>query len=182
MPQPPEIRLEPFTPGDMDRLIAWIETPEALLQWAGPDLVFPLTRRQLLDQLALAAGPEPSRYVYRIVLAASGEVIGHIELGTIDQRHRSARIARVLVAEPRWRGRGIAPAALGQVIDQAFGTLGLHRLELAVYDFNLAAIRCYEKLGFQREGLRRDAVRVGDTYWNCCVMGLLARDWAGKMA
>ena len=180
MSEPPDIRLEPFTPQDIDRLIAWIDTPEALLQWGGPDLVFPLTRRQILDLLALAAGSAPSRIIYRIAAPATAEVIGHIELGAIDQRHRSARIARVLVAEPRWRGRGVAGAAIAELIELAFGRLGLNRLELAVFDFNLAAIRCYERLGFQREGLRREAERVGDAYWSCCVMGLLAREWTAK--
>ena len=37
----------------------------------------------------------------------------------------------------------------------AFGELGLNRVELETYSFNPRAQRCYEKVGFVREGVRR---------------------------
>lgn len=40
-----------------------------------------------------------------------------------------------------------------------------------------AAIRCYETLGFRREGLLRDTRRVGGKYWSTLVMSLLDDEW-----
>lgn len=42
-------------------------------------------------------------------------------------------------------------------MDYIFETLGLHRCELVVSSDNAAAIHCYEKVGFVREGVARSA-------------------------
>jgi RimJ/RimL family protein N-acetyltransferase len=60
----------------------------------------------------------------------------------------------------------------------AFG-VGLHRVELDVYDFNTRARHIYEKLGFVLEGTKREALRFDDGWVDCHVMGLLAREWRG---
>jgi RimJ/RimL family protein N-acetyltransferase len=49
-----------------------------------------------------------------------------------------------------------------------------------VFDFNRGAIRCYERAGFRIEGLMREKFRMGDAYWNCCVMSQLRSDWDAR--
>jgi RimJ/RimL family protein N-acetyltransferase len=169
------IRLERFTRDDIDRLIGWITTPEFLIQWAGPEFGFPLDRRQLEKHIKLAGVKPPDRLIFKI--ADPTGVIGHVELGAIDRLNRAAKVGRVLIGTETRRGRGAAAEALEILCAIAFEDLNLHRLELAVYDFNHAAIRCYEKVGFRHEGLRRDSVRMGEVYWNTCVMGFLAPEW-----
>ena len=51
------------------------------------------------------------------------------------------------------------------------------KLRLGVFDFNTAAIKCYEKVGFKKEGLVRDARKNGDEYWNLIEMGILESEW-----
>jgi RimJ/RimL family protein N-acetyltransferase len=55
--------------------------------------------------------------------------------------------------------------------------LSLHRVSLNVFDFNVAAIRCYERIGFQREGILRRARKHGDEYWNVCVFSILEHEF-----
>ena len=45
-----------------------------------------------------------------------------------------------------------------QILIIGFEQLRLHRIELVVFDFNQAAIRCYERVGFRTEGRLRDIV------------------------
>ena len=52
-------------------------------------------------------------------------------------------------------GRGLASAALGEVVEHAFGELGLHRLEAGTLVDNVASQRVLEKNGFERYGLAR---------------------------
>ena len=41
---------------------------------------------------------------------------------------------------------------------------GLHRLELTVMEHNLVAIALYQRMGFEKEGLKRDSIKIdGDT-------------------
>jgi len=48
---------------------------------------------------------------------------------------------------------------------------------LDVFDFNTPAMKCYEKVGFKKEGLLRDARKYGDKYWNLIKMGILEDEW-----
>jgi ribosomal protein S18 acetylase RimI-like enzyme len=71
-----------------------------------------------------------------------------------------------------FRGRGIGTALLQETLERAKAA-GLTRIELTVREDNLRAIALYEKLGFVREGLKRNAVRLDGEYGNLVSMGLL---------
>jgi RimJ/RimL family protein N-acetyltransferase len=58
-----------------------------------------------------------------------------------------------------------------------FEKFGLHKISLGVFDFNEGAIKCYEGVGFKKEGLLRDSRRVGDSYWNLYEMSILEDEW-----
>jgi len=169
-----EIALQAFGREDFERLIGWASSREFLLQWAGPIFEFPLDDLQLERYLAAAAETPPARRIFRAV--AGGEVIGHIELDAIDRRNGSGRMSRVLIKDT-WRGRGAGCGMVQAFLKFAFGELGLHRVDLVVFDFNGAAIACYEKVGFVREGHIREARRMGDSYWSLHQMSILRDEW-----
>jgi ribosomal-protein-alanine N-acetyltransferase len=52
-------------------------------------------------------------------------------------------------------GRGLASAAVAEVVDFSFGELGLHRLEAGTATSNIASQRVLEHNGFTRVGLLR---------------------------
>jgi RimJ/RimL family protein N-acetyltransferase len=168
------VELEAFERSDFDRLIGWIESAEALMQWAGPIFRWPLDGVQLERYLAAAEGTEPPRRIYRAVDA--GEVVGHVELNAIERTHRTATLSRVLV-RPGLRGRGVGAAMVRRVLAVAFDEIGLHRVDLFVFDFNAPAIACYEGLGFRREGRLRDYRRLGDRYLTSLLMSMLEDEW-----
>jgi RimJ/RimL family protein N-acetyltransferase len=64
-----------------------------------------------------------------------------------------------------------------EILKVAFDELNLHRVSLGVFDFNLSAIACYEKAGFIKEGLLRDARKNDDEYWNLWEMSILEDEW-----
>lgn len=174
----PAIKLEPFAATDIDQLIAWIPSAEFLLQWAGSAFRFPLDRAQLMRHLAKGEKPDPDRLIFKAMDPRTYGTVGHGELGGIDRRNRSASIARVLVGPPHLRGQGLGEQIISGLLVVAFQKMSLHRVSLNVFDFNSAAIRCYEKVGFKQEGMLREARRHGDEYWNVCVMSILEHEFA----
>ena len=170
--------LRPFDRADFPRLLSWIESPDFLYQWAGPFFTYPLDEAQLDRYLLLATGDPPTRRIFTALDAHGGEAVGHIELSQIDRRHRSASLSRVMVAPGR-RGLGLGRAMVRAALRVAFDELRLHRVELVVFDFNQAAIGCYERAGLIREGVLRDARRVGDEYWSVVQMSILEAEWRG---
>ncbi len=61
-------------------------------------------------------------------------------------------------------GRGLASRAVAEVLELAFGELGLHRVEAGTLPDNLASQRVLEKNGFTRIGISREHLLV-DGEW-----------------
>ncbi|NVK30769.1 MAG: GNAT family N-acetyltransferase [Gammaproteobacteria bacterium] len=71
-----------------------------------------------------------------------------------------------------YRGQGLGKRLLETTINHAWQQ-GLERVELQVFADNPAAIRLYEKMGFQREGLKPKARKVDGVYQDIVDMGML---------
>jgi RimJ/RimL family protein N-acetyltransferase len=174
------IELIPFTEADIDPLLGWIRSPEELLFWTASSFGYPLTREHIRRHLQDCA-VRGDRLIFKAVESASGEAVGYVELGALDPRNRSTRIGRVLIA-PHARGRGLGAAMMSAALAYAFGVLRAHRAELGVFDVNPRAIALYERVGFRREGVRRESFAVpeelGGAYWSEIVMSVLAPEWA----
>jgi RimJ/RimL family protein N-acetyltransferase len=160
------IRLEPFERTDFKQLIGWIDSPKFMMLWGGRTFNYPLTEQQLENYIGSDV------LIYRVVHEDSGEVIGHINL-TMDRINNSGRIGKVLIGDSSLKGHGIGKMMVQKVLNIAFGQLKLHRVSLGVFDFNLAAIACYERAGFVKEGLLREARKVENEYWNLWEMSIL---------
>jgi RimJ/RimL family protein N-acetyltransferase len=172
--------LLPFTPADVDRVIGWVPSLEALQMWTASSFGFPLTREHLERHMRESA-ERGDRLLFKAVEPDEGKVVGHVELGAIDHRNHSLRIGRVLL-DPEARGQGLGTAMIRSALTLSFKTLfQMHRVELAVFDVNPRAIACYERAGFRYEGTSREAFRVAgtsETYWSIVTMSILASEWA----
>lgn len=163
------LRLVTFTPAHFSLLSSWFSTTADIVQWAGPDLSFPLTDPQLHAFLAEAAQSPPRRKCW--MAERDGTLLGHAQLG-LDWRNGNALLSRVVLA-PEARGQGLAVPMLSLVLDEAFSLNEIQRVELNVYPWNKSAIRTYERLGFQLEGTRRSSALVEGERWDTALMGLL---------
>ena len=80
--------------------------------------------------------------------------------------------------DEQWAGRGIVPLALAMAGDHVFGTLRLHRLEVAIRPENRNSLRVVRKLGFRYEGERTAYLHV-DGAWRDHSMFALHSDEIG---
>lgn len=166
------VELKIFEKADFQQLIDWVASPGFLLQWGGPAFEFPLTEKQVEKYIENA-----NTLVFKVVESDTGVAIGHISLGRIDRKNKSARVGKVLVGDTNVRGKGIGQQMINEVLKIAFNELHLHRVSLGVFDFNSRAIACYEKAGFIKEGLHRDSSKNGDEYWSLWEMSILEDEW-----
>lgn len=171
------IELHYFDHSHIPLLMSWVDTPEFLLQWAGPAFHYPLTEQQIEEYIENANTDRSNSFIYSVFLKETGEVIGHIALSNIDRVHKSARVGKVLIGDPHVRGKGIGNLMMKEVLKIAFEHLHLHRVSLGVFDFNQSAIACYEKAGFKKEGLLRECRKIGNQYWSLWEMSMLSHEW-----
>ena len=81
----------------------------------------------------------------------------------------------MLVAKD-WRGKGVGTRLLEALIGWA-RTVGAHKISLQVWPHNEAAVRLYERFGFQHEGyLHKHYRRRNGELWDAIVMGLVLED------
>ncbi|MFZ4454479.1 GNAT family N-acetyltransferase [Salibacterium aidingense] len=169
------MKFVPFQKEDYEQLKSWIPDASFLLQWAGPQFSYPLDDEQLDRYVGGEDQPNLERLVYKVV--EDDTVIGHISLGMIDRENRSARIGKVLVGDSGARGRGTGSQMIEKMCGIAFDEMGLHRVSLGVWDFNQAAVRCYEKAGFIHEGRKRDIRKFEEEFWSMYEMSMLEEEW-----
>jgi RimJ/RimL family protein N-acetyltransferase len=111
-----------------------------------------------------------------IIERASGKWAGEVVLNELDVPNESCGF-RIALQGPQFYGRGLGSEATRLIIDYGFNVVGVHRIELEVYDFNPRARHVYEKVGFVHEGTKRDALRWDGEWTDCHCMALLDHDW-----
>ncbi|WP_060860230.1 GNAT family N-acetyltransferase [Paenibacillus riograndensis] len=167
---------------DFGHLQRWSLSADFLKQWAGPSFTYPLDHKQLTNYLEGANHPaESDKLIYCAVEGEEQQVVGHISLSAIDRANGSARISRVIV-DPAQQGRGIGQRMIQELLRIGFDGLRLHRLSLGAFSFNQAALKCYERAGFIREGIQREAALFGENYTDCIQLSILDREWRARKA
>ena len=98
-----------------------------------------------------------------------GELIGRCGVTRLDWKNRLGELGVALA--PGSRGKGFGTDAIAVLTRFCFRELGLHKLKVSVYAFNQAAIRCYERNGFQTEGILKNELYRDGAWRDVVVMG-----------
>jgi RimJ/RimL family protein N-acetyltransferase len=104
------------------------------------------------------------------------KTIGFIGLDGIRWVHGDAWIGIGLGEREFW-GRGYGTDAMLVLQRYAFDELNLHRLSLAVFEYNQRAFRSYEKAGFFVEGRARKFLNRDGHRYDMIFMGILRDEW-----
>jgi RimJ/RimL family protein N-acetyltransferase len=143
------VRLEPCRDEDIMQLLHWVGSANLMALWAGATFDWPLTAMQLRSYLQAARRPGSRMRIYRVV-DDDDAWVGHLDFCPSARNDGSAQIGRVIVGDPRMRGRGVGRQMMAQILDVAFGELGLQRVDLHVARANTPGRRCYRGLGFRK--------------------------------
>jgi ribosomal-protein-alanine N-acetyltransferase len=123
-------------------------------------------------QARLAAG---EAWQFVTVLRESGRVIGSCLLFHFDTPSARAEIG-YLLGRAHW-GAGYMQEAAAALVDYAFGTAGLRRLEAEIDPRNEASAKLLERVGFTKEGHLRERWDTKGEVSDSGLYGLLRSDW-----
>ncbi len=172
------IRLRPIEKDDLSRFVKWFADPEI---------------RSYLYTYKPISQAQEERWFERNLNAGDLQVwsidgqpadmavgpwvhIGSCGFHDVDWRNRSGEVAILIGARDYW-GHGYGTDAMQTLVAWGFYTLNLNRVHLHVFEDNLRAIRCYEKVGFQLEGRLRQANFYNGAYRDELIMSVLREDW-----
>jgi len=107
---------------------------------------------------------------------ADEEAIGYGLLMDKDLYNREAMLA-ITIGGRENRGKGFGQEAIKLLIKHAFIDLNLESVYLGVYEYNEAAIRVYEKVGFKFIGKRRHSRIIGNRIYDEVLMDMIAEEY-----
>jgi RimJ/RimL family protein N-acetyltransferase len=110
-----------------------------------------------------------------IVVAATGEMIGNVNLHHFYDQNRRCELGYAL-ASAHW-GKGYAVEALRAALDHGFRELDLNRVEADIDPRNEASARVLERLGFRKEGYMPERWIVHGEMADTVFYGLLKKYW-----
>jgi aminoglycoside 6'-N-acetyltransferase len=143
------VRLRPLEPDDVSELRRIHETPEVARWWGRPESDFPL-------------GDDPG--ATRFTVLVDGTIAGLVQYG--EEREPDYRHAWIdLFIDPERRSHGLGTDAVSTVARHLIEDRGHHRITIDPALDNAAAIRCYEKAGFDRVGVTRLSWRDPGGRW-----------------
>ena len=175
----PRVRLRALGDRDVDALFAIFSDEVMMRFWS----TLPMKERAEAERYlaSIRSGfADQTLFQWGVERRDDGEVLGTCTLFNFHRASRRAELGYCLRSP--WWGKGYMGEALAALIDYAFGTLRLRRLEADVDPGNAASLRILERMGFTREGLLRERWDVGGQIGDTVFLGLLDREWRGGRA
>lgn len=108
----------------------------------------------------------------QFVAVADGKVVGWCDIRRHDRPSHAHRGTLGMGIIAGYRDKGLGARLMTAALDAA-RRLGLHRVELDVHADNHRAIALYEKIGFLREGVARDAVKIDGRFIDSIRMAMI---------
>ena len=131
------------------------------------------TRDEVLEEIDRSLA-EPEAFG-RFVIEVDGEPAGMLGFHLVNERSRIARLERLAV-HPRFRGSKLGDEAARRFQRLLLEELGYHRLELEIFAFNERACAHAERVGFVREGRKRNAYLRDGEWVDSVLYALLPED------
>jgi RimJ/RimL family protein N-acetyltransferase len=164
-------------PADLEALYEQKNDPEIAAMLGGFTLGYAMT--DLRDWLEFHRKRD-DEIIWAVIERESKRCVGHVGLYQIDYRIRMAEFAIMLGDRTVW-GRGLGRDCTRFALGFGFNELNLNRIHLSVLATNERAIRLYRSLGFQDDGLLRQAQYKQGHYIDVRLMSLLRAEFESRV-
>lgn len=105
-----------------------------------------------------------------------GQPIGITSFERIDWVGRMTTFYIAIADKENW-SKGYGKEATQMMVEYAFATLNLNRVQLHVSVDNPRAVKAYQSAGFEIEGTLRQAMYFDNQYHDFYLMAVLREDW-----
>ncbi|MBI4299188.1 MAG: GNAT family N-acetyltransferase [Chloroflexi bacterium] len=181
----PEISLRQASREDVERIARWLDDEEVCSMWFGRYTYGNPIHLGYQPHEILKAPQEmwdrvfddPLRRIFSIY-NTQGEHLGEAQI-VVEEALGNAELSLIIGRKDVWQ-QGYGTATVRKLLKLVFNTYGLFRAWVDVPDYNVPAVKMFEKLGFVHEGtLRQSRPHQGSRY-NSCVMGMLSSEFAQR--
>jgi len=122
---------------------------------------------------------------HRVVAVVDGEAVGQASVWAVDGMGQTGHEAEfegregqlAYLVRPDYAGRGLASVLTRDALTNAFGRLGLRRVQAGCFANNTASWKVMEKLGMRREGHLRENAWIKGEWVDSLIFAMLDREW-----
>lgn len=154
------IRLRAFENGDLLWALAY-NNDYQIMRGAMSGMLLPSNDNDEAQFMAQQSSYSRDKYQFAIETLAEKHFLGQCGFTQVDWKNRVAELG-IIIGNQKDQGKGYGADAVKTLCRFGFQEMNLHKIKASVFDFNQAALKCYEKCGFQREGcLKQELYREG---------------------
>lgn len=162
------LRLAPPTASDAALFASWTRDDE-YLRLLDDDPIRPLSEANFSS---FGDASEDNSYYFHLRTLSDDIVIGFVVLFNLKWSNQTAEMA-IGIGDKSHRGKGYGQDAIKLILNYGFNELNLHRISLTVMDYNTSAIKAYERAGFVKEGIHRQAIQRYGKRYDLLLYGIL---------
>jgi len=173
---------------DIPKIIKWINNKDIYESWFGkyaydqpahlgyePEKMIDATEDEW-NEVFHDPHHEPHRSIFSIYLGS--EHIGEAQL-SIDESLGDTQIS-ILIGEKKYWHKGFGTETSLALLEHSFLNLGMHRSWVDIPEYNINAIKLFEKIGFIHEGTFRKSRPRNNKRFNSVIMGILIEEYKNK--
>ncbi len=168
----PDLLLRPPLLADASALAAAVQVSHAELaawmDWCAPDYGLMAAAKWIESTVETRERGEAFEF---IIVGRGGELLGCCGLNAVDAVNRRANLGYWVRSDVT--GRGVARAAVRQLLDMAFSTTDMERLEIVVAVGNAPSLAVAAAVGAQKEGLQRRRLRIHGVLHDAVMFAML---------
>ncbi|MGB3589007.1 MAG: GNAT family N-acetyltransferase [Tunicatimonas sp.] len=171
------LTLRPFAPEDLTDVLALVQEKEVASTTL--NIPHPCTETEINDwfQLQKCELEQGKGLRWAVCTTKTKKLVGAVKLATHPE-YESAELG-YWIGKPYW-GQGYASGATQLVVDYAFSTLELNRIEAHAMVENIGSIQILRKLGMQEEGYHPQLVKKWGEFKDVKTYGLLREQWTAS--
>jgi [ribosomal protein S5]-alanine N-acetyltransferase len=139
----------------------------------------PEDRRSFVSRCAIRERERQMGTGYGFGVFLAGRFVGEITLSSIQRGPLQSAFIGYWIDESV-AGHGLMPEAVVTVLQYAFESLRLHRVEINIIPRNQASRRVVEKLGVRLEGIAERYLEIDGAWEDHARFAITAEEWADR--
>lgn len=128
------------------------------------------------ERADIRSASKSDRESYHIIVKRlDNKPIGFLRFIFIDRTSGNVWLRMTIGDKKAW-GKGYARDAMQAYLRWLFDAINIHRVTLECYSTNTRAIEFYQRIGFRKEGVLREAVLIDGKYHDILSFGMLREE------
>jgi RimJ/RimL family protein N-acetyltransferase len=169
-----KVVLRPLRKSDLWLYLKWFNDLEVIRNLV---LYLPLTEGAEEKWIQDAMVNQRPIFVIEAILPnGRRKAIGGCGLHQIREKDRVAEFG-IAIGEKKFWGNGYGTEAARLILNYGFNFLNLHKIESEAVGFNERSISMHLKVGFKKEGRRKESRHRDGKYVDSVMFGLLRSSW-----